>query len=49
MNFEYISSDEEEIYMKTEVSEEELSDIGDLRSELDRFQQVYFNSTNIIV
>ena len=44
MNFEYISSDEEEIYMKTEISEEELSDIGDLRSELDRFQQVYIYS-----
>ena len=42
MNFDYISSDEEEVYMKTDISEEEVSDIGDLRSELDRFQQVYF-------
>ena len=41
MNFDYISSDEEEIYMKTDISEEEVSDIGDLRYELDRFQQVY--------
>ena len=44
MNFEYISSDEEEIYMKTDISEEEVSDIGDLRYELDRFQQVYIYS-----
>ena len=41
MNFDYISSDEEEIYMKTDISEEEVSDIGDLRYELDRFQQVH--------
>lgn len=42
MDFEYISSDEEEIYMRTKADGEEISDIGDLRSELDRFQQVYY-------
>lgn len=41
MNFEYCSSDEEDIYMKTDIDEEEISDIGDLRSELEKFQQVY--------
>lgn len=44
MNFDYISSDEEEIYMRTEISEEEISDIGDLRSELDQFQQALYIS-----
>lgn len=43
MNFEYCSSDEEDIYMKTDIDEEEISDIGDLRSELDKFQQVHFH------
>ena len=43
MSFEYCSSDEEDIYMKTDIDEEEISDIGDLRSELDKFQQVHFH------
>ena len=29
--------------MKTDIDEEEISDIGDLRSELDKFQQVHFH------
>ena len=40
MDYDYVSSDEEEVYMRTKQEEEEIIDLHDLRSELDRFQQV---------
>lgn len=40
MELDYLSSDEEEIYMRSKTDEEEITDIRDLRSDLDRFQQV---------
>lgn len=39
MQIEYISSDEEDVYMKSKPEEEEITDIRDLRSDLERFQQ----------
>lgn len=42
MQVEYISSDEEDVYMRSKPEEEEITDIRDLRSDLERFQQVLF-------
>ena len=39
MPFDYSGSDEEEVFMRSKSEEEEIVDIHDLRSELDRFQQ----------
>lgn len=40
MDLDYISSDEEEVYMRTKSGEEEITDLHDLRSDLERFQKV---------
>ena len=37
----YISSDEEDVYMRSQSAEEEITDIRDLRLDLERFQQVF--------
>ena len=42
MQVEYISRDEEDVYMRSEPEGEEITDIRDLRSDLERFQQVLF-------
>lgn len=39
MQVDYISSDEEDVYMRSKPTEEEVTDIRDLRSDLERFQQ----------
>ena len=39
MQIDYISSDEEDVYMRSKPTEEEVTDIRDLRSDLERFQQ----------
>ena len=41
MDYDYVSSDEEEVYMRIKSEEEEITDLHDLRSDLERFQQVY--------
>ena len=41
MDYDYVSSDEEEVYMRTKQEEEEITDLHDLRSDLERFQQVH--------
>ena len=42
---EYVSSDEEDVYMKSKSEDEEITDLRDLRLDLDRFQQVLFMRT----
>ena len=37
---DYVSSDEEDVYMKSKSEDEEITDLQDLRLDLDRFQQV---------
>ena len=37
---DYASSDEEDVYMKSKSEDEEITDLQDLRLDLDRFQQV---------
>ena len=37
---DYVSSDEEDVYMKSKSEDEEITDLRDLRLDLDRFQQV---------
>ena len=48
MELGYLSSDEEEIYMRSKTDEEEITDIHDLRSDLDRFQQVVSQLTKLL-
>ena len=46
---DYVSSDEEDVYMKSKSEDEEITDLRDLRLDLDRFQQVLLMRTFEIV